>query len=149
MKRLKNISYQAENLNLLCIDLGLSLWSPLQCNYHLSLFYWTIICTLASILHSLFNLLYGDNLVFCHGLADLGKTCDVGDAVLLLQMAMLQLVYVLPGVHPQVDILTVGRGEVHLWFAFVFALGQKIVLLQKWCTISCYSKWGLRCSKYK
>ena len=72
--------------------------------------------TLASILHSLFNLLYGDNLVFCHGLADLGKTCDVGDAVLLLQLAsiLLQLVNVLPWVHPQVDILTVGRGQVHL-----------------------------------
>ena len=90
--------------------------------------------TLASVLHSLFNLLiYGDNLVFCHGLADLGKTCDVGDAVLLLQLAgiLLQLVNVLPWVHPQVDILTVGRGQVHLGFAFVFVLGQKIVLLQR------------------
>ena len=58
--------------------------------------------TLASTLDSLFNLLYGDNLVFCHGLADLGKACDVGDAVLLLQLAgiLLQLVNVLPGVHP-------------------------------------------------
>ena len=89
--------------------------------------------TVASILHSIFNLLYGDNLVFCHGLADLGKACDVGDAVLLLQLAgiLLQLVNVLPGVHPQVDILTVGRGQVHLGFAFVFVLGQKIVLLQR------------------
>ena len=89
--------------------------------------------TLASILHSLFNLLYGDNLVFCHRLTDLGKACDVGDAVLLLQLAgiLLQLVNVLPWVHPQVDILTVGRGQVHLGFAFVFVLGQKIVLLQR------------------
>ena len=90
--------------------------------------------TLASVLHSLFNLLiYGDNLVFCHGLADLSKACDVGDAVLLLQLAgiLLQLVNVLPWVHPQVDILTVGRGQVHLGFAFVFVLGQKIVLLQR------------------